>query len=639
MPPQPRPSRPRPSAPSSASKPASRSKPGGGRQHPLAQLDTNPASYSRTDPFSALNALRSLLSLLPSRLGPCHLKLAPAEHALALHLLAVVEPFVGLAPCSSRRVLARQPTEVLDAIAFHVEAQRDLLALALTCRRLHAVVVPRHAAHRLVRAKASQLAVWHHLAVHRALARNVRRLEVLDERASADEVVVPPGIRATDTDLESTDDELGMHAKQERFLVSALRQMSALTAFRWSCSHSLVAFERVWPVLVRCAPGLREVEVNDNLVFQAVDIEEETAGSGARAGGARKQRQVLNDLTKVGLHGTKSTFGLSKNPDLSRISAMLHNCPNIQALDISYVPRYTPGFFSPVADDFLLCGRWAALRSLTLTNLWCTPHAGLDAAAAFLLSHATLEVLHLDVAFGTGAGTGAGAGALAAFKFPPNCLPRLHELKACRELASALLACPCPCPGGRPLATLKGVRLSGSAARDRAFLENLRAGGDTVRRLELAGWNEMEDVRRLAECVPKLVWLDLGKRGGAGSVGNTNAAGSGAGGNGGKQPANVSTNFVEWASVLAQMPELTTFHGLRFFYEVASTAIPADGAAPLSLSDRSRVRKNDEVASVLAWKCPKLRRLDHWDEGSGRVIVLVRDAERVRYEVRRTLKV
>ncbi|PIL26850.1 hypothetical protein GSI_11030 [Ganoderma sinense ZZ0214-1] len=610
MPPQTRPSRPRPSAPSSATKAASTRRPGGGRQHAHPQLDTNPSSYPRTDPFGALNALRSLLSLLPSRLGPCHLKLAPAEHTLALHLLTVVEPFVGLAPCASRRVLARQPTEVLDAIAFHIESPSDLGALALTCRRLHAVVVPRHTAYRVIRAKASQLALWHHLAVHRALARNVRRLEILDERAPAGEAVVPPGIGATDTDMESTDDELGMHAKQERFLVTALRQMSALTAFRWSCSHSLVAFERVWPVLVRAAPGLREAEVNDNLVFQAVEVGEETAESE----GTRKQRQVvLHDLTKVGLHGTKSTFGLSKNPDLSRLSAMLHNCPNIEALDISYVPRHSPGFFSPVADDFLLCGRWPALRSLTLTNLWCTPQAGLDAAAAFLLAHTTLEVLHLDVAFGTG--PGGGAGALTAFKFRPRCLPRLRELKACRELAGALLAC----PGARPLETLKGVRLSGSAARDRAFLENLRAGGDT--------------------------------RGGASSgVGNTNlnAAGSGSGsgagagaGGGGKQPAHITTNFVEWANVLAQMPELTTFHGLRFFYEVASTAMQmqADGGAPLSLSDRSRVRKNDEVASVLAWKCPKLRRLDHWDEGSGRVIVLVRDAERVRYEVRRTLKV
>ena len=93
-------------------------------------------------------------------------------------------------------------------------------------------------------------------------------------------------------------------------------------------------------------------------------------------------------------------------------------------LDISYLPRNQPGFLNPVADDFLLCGRWASLRALTLTNLWCTPHAGLDAAATFLCAHPQLEVLHLDVSFGTGGPNGA----LATFKFPANCLPRLREI-------------------------------------------------------------------------------------------------------------------------------------------------------------------------------------------------------------------
>jgi hypothetical protein len=70
---------------------------------------------------------------------------------------------------------------------------------------------------------------------------------------------------------------------------------------------------------------------------------------------------------------------------------------------------------------------------------------------------------------------------------------------------------------------------------------------------------------------------------------------------------------------------------VRFFYEVSTT----DPSVPLGVSDRSRVRKNDEIASVLAWKCPKLRRLDHWEEGSGKVVVLLRDGEKDRYEVRR----
>ena len=74
----------------------------------------------------------------------------------------------------------------------------------------------------------------------------------------------------------------------------------------------------------------------------------------------------------------------------------------------------------------------------------------------------------------------------------------------------------------------------------------------------------------------------------------------------------------------------------------------------LSKMERSRMRKNDEIAGVLAWKCKKLRRLDHWDESGGKIIVLLRDHEhgeevglndkerltatKVRWEVRRFLK-
>ena len=40
------------------------------------------------------------------------------------------------------------------------------------------------------------------------------------------------------------------------------------------------------------------------------------------------------------------------------------------------------------------------------------------------------------------------------------------------------------------------------------------------------------------------------------------------------------------------------------------------------------MQKNDKIASVLAWKCPKLKRVDHWEEGTGKVIVLLRDRDR-----------
>ena len=84
--------------------------------------------------------------------------------------------------------------------------------------------------------------------------------------------------------------------------------------------------------------------------------------------------------------------------------------------------------------------------------------------------------------------------------------------------------------------------------------------------------------------------------------------------------------------MLTQLPDLVAFHGVRFFYEVSEGC---QGNPSISLSDRSRVRKNDEVASVLTWKCPKLRRVDHWDENSAKIIVLLKEGDKIRWEVRR----
>ena len=80
--------------------------------------------------------------------------------------------------------LTSQPPEVLDQIASFLPSPRDLLSLVRTCSRLHAVIAPRHLAYwyRVISCCIGARAVWVHLAAHPALARNVRRVEVLDER-------------------------------------------------------------------------------------------------------------------------------------------------------------------------------------------------------------------------------------------------------------------------------------------------------------------------------------------------------------------------------------------------------------------------------------------------------------------------
>ncbi|KAF7297866.1 hypothetical protein HMN09_01007400 [Mycena chlorophos] len=546
-------------------------------------VDTNVGSYDRTDPFMAFNVLLKLFGSLPSRMGGCQFRLTPEEHKLSLHLLNIVEPFVGLE--TSRRTITRQPTEILDQIAFHVDSKRDLLALALSCQRMYDIVFPRHYDYRHIRCKVSSLSVWNHLVVHRSLARNVRRLEILDERAPGSELIVPGDIMGTDTDMDSTDDELGMHEKQERFLIKALGKMYALKSFTWSCNHSPISIDNVWPTLLKCQ-SLEEVDINDNLVFSSPEEEEGSSSKAAR------RPIVLQDLKTVAVRSTKHTFGSAKNPGLARISGLLTHCPNLENLDITYSqPRNTPASH-PVGDELLLYSRFPRLTSLALTNIRCNIA---DAPTAFLSAHTHLTSLRLDL------------GSSYRLELPPNALPALKELHCNRDVATTILSCPSDAP--RPIETLKGMRLAGpgGAAADAGFLDSLRAFGSNVRRIELSGWSEMDDVKRLAEAAPRLVWLDMGKR---------------------AQRGPPIANVTEWAPLLATMQELTTFHGVRFFYEVTA-------ATGLSMADRSRVRKNDEVASVLAWRCPKLRRLDHWEEAGGKVVVLVKDAEKVRLQVRR----
>ena len=179
---------------------------------------------------------------------------------------------MGTAP--SRRSFMRQPTEILDEIVSHIDSKRDLFALAISCKRMHSVIFPRHYDYRTIRCKISNIAVWGHLANNRALALNVRRLEILDERSSAP-LCIPPDLLTTDTELESSDDELEMHNKQERLFISALTRMNRLNEFIWSCNHSLVSLENVLPTLLKCQT-LKSVEINDNLIF-APKLEEDNS--------------------------------------------------------------------------------------------------------------------------------------------------------------------------------------------------------------------------------------------------------------------------------------------------------------------------------------------------------------------------
>ena len=309
--------------------------------------------------------------------------------------------------------------------------------------------------------------------------------------------------------------------------------------------------------------------------------------------------------------------------------------------------------------------RWANLTSLILTNLRC---ASSLAPSAFLSAHPNLQVLHMDISINVGAAL------TSPLQLSPGSLPRLREIKASREIINAVLECPlfasASSPSARPLECVKGFKLSGnwsssqqSSSRsisDTIFLSNLKQMAHTIRRVEMVGWHDMEDVKKLTACIPNVQHLDVGRRLGGVTVNPRHASSI--------EKAAPATNMVEWVELLTTLPDLISMHGVRFFYEVSSVASTttslssnnnntySNGQTPSSIPghnvvisisqpshvskqgysntqtspsmmERSRMRKNDEIAGVLAWKCKKLRRLDHWDESGGKVIVLLRDHE------------
>jgi len=248
------------------------------------------------------------------------------------------------------------------------------------------------------------------------------------------------------------------------------------------------------------------------------------------------------------------------------------------------------------ADVFFERGRWPRLKTLHLLNIRGTVSTPAH-AALFLDAHPTLEVLHMQI-----------GNALIV----PNAgaLPALKELRCTKDQAAAILNAPSDEP--RPLETLRGPYLTGRGGDD-ALLRALDRCSKTIRRIELRGISGTKALKALAAAAPRLNWLDVAE---------------------GRPLDNTTSNIVSaaaWADVLALFPGLTTFHGACFFNEVAFVG----GGVPV-LADKHTARKNDETATLLASKCPKLRRLDHWARGMNRVVVLTREDEKVKWVVMRT---
>lgn len=80
--------------------------------------------------------------------------------------------------------------------------------------------------------------------------------------------------------------------------------------------------------------------------------------------------------------------------------------------------------------------------------------------------------------------------------------------------------------------------------------------------------------------------------------------------------------------IIKLVPALETFFGVkRLFHPIPNTRVDY-----MSQADRSKFERNKKTAALLAWECPELKRLEHWDDKT-KVIVLLRGDHEHKYEV------
>lgn len=160
------------------------------------------------------------------------------------------------------------PVEVIDAIALCISSPRDLLSLALTCKHVAGVLVPRHTQYRVIRCSPLRgFNIWTQLQDNKSLAKNVRAIHIQDDTGLASPPFqitprhpplpdrIPSAFISLQTPQSMWQKPNYIETTAERALIAALRNMTKLESFTWTALPPLVYSstqqdsEDIWTIL------------------------------------------------------------------------------------------------------------------------------------------------------------------------------------------------------------------------------------------------------------------------------------------------------------------------------------------------------------------------------------------------------
>jgi hypothetical protein len=168
------------------------------------------------------------------------------------------------------------PFETLEEIIGYLDKPADLFNLASASKLLASVIIPRHLQYRIISCRLDTHSVWKQLSDDRSLAQNVRKLEIQRDQwgyayRQPDRLRVPVDLEPTYVPVlgrDFSEDGLEKERCLELELISALKNMSNLTHFKWDRAPPLIdarsggETEDLWAALKGCS-DLRELSVVD----------------------------------------------------------------------------------------------------------------------------------------------------------------------------------------------------------------------------------------------------------------------------------------------------------------------------------------------------------------------------------------
>ncbi|KAJ7065435.1 hypothetical protein C8F01DRAFT_1125610 [Mycena amicta] len=392
------------------------------------------------------------------------------------HYQHIYQPtFLTLKPVfSTPQYLLRLPQELLDEIVSELD-HADLVAVALVSRACSALVIPRHTEYRVIRTRHLLPAMWAHLARRADLARNIREVHIAERsnRTTSDRIPRTLLLVEHGGSKSNNNGKDLLEENRVRNLCTALGHMQKLHTFTWSWEVSPPAAPTV-------EPGM-ESAVLDVLAAKSTLRHLGLAGLfGMHAPGRVADPESFGyplwrfeGLRSLSLRGD----AWIKPANALHVRRMLS-----QSLDLEYLEL-----------PMELAATLAELKFPALTRLNLFLHSGgtrtLDAhAVRFLAAHPNLTHLSWTP--------------LGQIYLTPNALPSLRALHSSISVVSMLDGC-------TQLESLDIYQL------DPATLIELAEGGlrgESIKRVRLHSFGDIDELRRLATLFPNITWLSLPSR-------------------------------------------------------------------------------------------------------------------------------